>query len=147
MSGNLERGAAADLWRNTLSRIPTVFGRLAYLASLRDQNTGAYAHQGLAQLFGDEAADQTMRRSHFDVFVEWLGLNLQHQKSDLEEYLSELEEDTKTVLGNWVRLSPYLTFMPSEAREVERRLFTTDLEALLVLLTHDYAVACPDPDA
>lgn len=147
MPTNLERGAAADLWRNTLSQIPTVFGRLIYLASLRDQNTGTYAHQGLAQLFGDEAADQTMRRSHFDVFVEWLGMNLERQKCDLEEYLSELEEDTKTILANWVRLCPYLTFIPSEAREVERRLFRTDLETLLVILTHDYAVACPDPDA
>ena len=29
-----DRSAAADLWRNTLSQIPTTFGRLIYLASL-----------------------------------------------------------------------------------------------------------------
>ena len=48
----LERGAAADLWRNTLSQIPTLFGRLVYLSSLRDSNSGAYEHYGLAKVFG-----------------------------------------------------------------------------------------------
>jgi hypothetical protein len=56
-----DRSAAADLWRNTLSQIPTTFGRLIYLASLRDQNTGAYHHHGLEQLFGPEQAEQTLR--------------------------------------------------------------------------------------
>jgi hypothetical protein len=46
----LERSATADLFKNTLSRIPTLFGRLAYLASLRDSNSGIYRHYGLASI-------------------------------------------------------------------------------------------------
>ncbi len=95
-----DRSAAADLWRNTLSQIPTTFGRLIYLASLRDQNTGAYNHHGLAQLFGPDETDQTLRQSHSQIFSEWLCFNLEQQKSDLEGYLDELNEDKRTILGN-----------------------------------------------
>ena len=44
-----ERGAAADVWRHTLSQIPYLYGRLAYLGSLRNANTGRYEHHGLAR--------------------------------------------------------------------------------------------------
>ena len=142
-----DRSAAADLWRNTLSQIPTTFGRLIYLASLRDQNTGSYQHHGLAQLFGAEEADQTLRQSHTQTFSDWLCFNLEQQKQDLEGYLDELHEDKKTILATWIRLSPYRSYVPATARAVERNLFTTDLETVLELLRYDYAVASPDPDA
>jgi len=142
-----DRSAAADLWRNTLSQIPTTFGRLIYLASLRDQNTGAYQHHGLAQLFGVDEADQTLRQSHTQTFSDWLCFNLEQQKQDLEGYLDELHEDKKTILATWIRLSPYRSYVPATARAVERNLFTTDLETVLELLRYDYAVASPDPDA
>jgi hypothetical protein len=142
-----DRSAAADLWRNTLSQIPTTFGRLIYLASLRDQNTGAYQHHGLAQLFGVDEADQTLRQSHTQTFSDWLCFNLEQQKQDLEGYLDELHEDKKTILATWIRLSPYRSYVPATAREVERNLFTTDLETVLELLRYDYAVASPDRDA
>ena len=48
----LDRNAASDLWRNTLSQIPSVFGRLVYLASLRNANNGRYEHHGLALVLG-----------------------------------------------------------------------------------------------
>src|SRR4051812_33121708 len=65
-----DRGPAADLWRHTLSQIPTIFGRLVYLSSLRDPNTGVYHHYGLAQRFDEESADQTLRESHLKAFSE-----------------------------------------------------------------------------
>ena len=142
-----DRSAAADLWRNTLSQIPTTFGRLIYLASLRDQNTGVYQHHGLSQIFGPEQADQTLKQSHNVVFAEWLCFTLEQQKDDLEDYLNELKEDKRTILATWIRLSPYRSFVPASAREVERNLFNTDLETVLELLRFDYAVASPDPDA
>ena len=147
MKTKLERGAASDLWRNTLSQIPTMFGRVIYLSSLRNQNTGRYEHHGLAQMFGEDETDFTLRNSHFQIFSEWLCFNLERQKEDLENYLGESETDIRTVLATWARLSPFQNFVPAQARDVERQLFTTDLDAVLQLLRHDYAVASPDPDA
>jgi hypothetical protein len=143
----LERGAAADLWRNTLSQIPTLFGRLVYLASLRNGNSGVYEHYGLAQVFGDKDADRTLRQSHTQVFSAWLNLNLEQQKADLEEYLSGLEEDVDSILANWVRMAPYRNLIPARAREVERQLYLTDIEVVIELLKFDHDVASPDPTA
>jgi len=143
----LERGAAADLWRNTLSQIPTLFGRLVYLSSLRDSNSGSYEHYGLAQVFGAREADRTLRQSHTQAFASWLNLNLEQQKSDLEDYLAGLEEDIDAILANWIRLAPYRNLIPARAREVERQLYLTDLEVVLELLKFDHDVASPDPTA
>jgi hypothetical protein len=143
----LERSAAADLWRNTLSRIPTIFGRLAYLSSLRDPNTGVYMHYGLAQIFGEDTADQVLRQSHAAEFSRWLCLNLQQQKGELDKYFAELESDPRTVLANWLKAAPYRNLVPAEARHVERQLYILDLEALLELLRNEYGVAVPDSGA
>jgi len=144
---SLDRGAPADLWRNTLAQIPSVFGRLVYLCSLRDANTGAYQHFGLAQIFGDQAADEALRSSHQQVFAEWLGFGLEQQKADLDLYLAGLEGDRRTIVETWIRLAPYRNLLPSTTREVERELYLRDLETLLELLRSEYGVASPDPDA
>ncbi len=145
--GALERGAAVDLWRRTLSQIPTRFGRLVYLCSLRDPNTGRYEHHGLAQYFSPEEADRALRESHEQTFRDWLCLNLEQQKADLEEYLSGLSAAPGQVLGAWMRLSPYRSLAPSSARDMERDLYLADLEAILALLANQYGIQPSDPDA
>lgn len=139
--GNAERGAAADLWRHTLNQIPTTFGRLVYLASLRDQNTGRYEHHGLSSVFDDLETDEALRESHTASFSEWLGYSLEQQKSDLDVYLSSFQPDKRTILATWIRLTPYRNLVPASAGEPERRLYLADLEALLELLKHEYDVS------
>ncbi|MCL6505514.1 MAG: hypothetical protein K6T59_00670 [Bryobacteraceae bacterium] len=143
----LDRSAAAELWRNTLAQIPSLFGRLVYLASLRDQNTGRYEHHGLAQLFGEEVADEALRESHAATFQDWLCYTLEQQKSDLDLYLAGLDTDKRTLLDTWIRLAPYRSLIPASARDVERKLYLADLETLLELLRNEYDVSAPDPDA
>lgn len=143
----LERGAASDLWRHTLSQIPSVYGRLAYLTSLRDTNSGQYQHHGLALIFGDKEADEALRQSHQTSFEEWLGFTLEQQKADLDLYLSDLVGIKKTVVENWLRLAPYINLVPVTAGHTERTLFLSDLKALLELLKNECGAAAPDPDA
>src|SRR5580658_8601899 len=88
----LETSAISDLWKHTLSRIPTLFGRLAYLASLRDPNSGAYRHHGLSAVFGREESGKALRESHEQAFVEWLKLSLAEKYEDLARYLATLED-------------------------------------------------------
>ncbi|MCX6623475.1 MAG: hypothetical protein NTY38_20895 [Acidobacteria bacterium] len=144
--GVLNRSAAADLWRNTLSQIPTVFGRLVYLSSLRDANSGAYLHHGLSQVFGATESDQLLRRSHGDAFSEWLSFELEQQKGDLDAYLVDLSDDRRSIVEAWLSLSPYRNLIPVTVSEPERMLYLSDFEALLELLKHEYGAQGPVSD-
>jgi hypothetical protein len=143
----LKPEALPNLWRNTLSQIPSVFGRLVYLSSLRNVNNGRYEHHGLTLLFGEDQANRALRKSHASVFAEWLTFNLEQQKADLELYFSGLNEDVRTVLETWAKLAPYRNLIPSAVRGGERRLFVGDLTALLQTLTNARGVPESDPDA
>jgi hypothetical protein len=143
----VHHGAAFDVWRHTLSQIPSVFGRLVYLASLRDPNTGKYEHHGLALVFSEEEANKSLRTSHNTAFSEWIRFNLEQQKADLDLYLSQFFGNKALVIENWLRLAPYRNLIPTSVRGAERKLYLADLETLLELLKNEYGVCGPDRDA
>jgi hypothetical protein len=142
-----DRSAAADLWRNTISQIPSVFGRLVYLASLRNPNNGSYEHHGLALVFGEDEAAKALKNSHTAVFAEWISYNLEQQKADLDLYISGLYDDKRVVVETWLRLAPYRNLLPASVKAVERNLYLADFTALLELLRAANGVEAPDPDA
>ena len=143
----LDRGVAADLWRRTLSQITTVFGRLVYLASLRNVNTGRYEHHGLALVFGEDEAHRALRKSHVQIFEQWLNFSIKEQHDDLTLYLLSLEVDKRILIENWLRDMPYKDVVPPSFRAAERRLHIADITALLELLKNELGVSLPDPDA
>jgi hypothetical protein len=137
---------AGDVWRHTLARIPTLFGRILYLASLRDPATGEYRHPALAQMVGDEETGATLRRSHARVFQDWLCLSLEQQRADLQEYLAETPNPA-VLLAHWAESAAYRSWPPPDAQDVERRLFASDLETLFDLLRREYGGASPDRES
>ena len=141
--GNMEldRRPAEDLWRRTLSLIHSVFGRLEYLARIRNPHSGRYEHHGLALIFGDDEADQALRDSHLQIFQEWLSLDLERQKADLELFLMEQPTDRCTMAEIWRRLAPYRGLPPVSASEPEIELYLGDLELLLEAIRNECADA------
>jgi hypothetical protein len=135
--------AEQDVWSKTLTQVPTSFGKLVYLASLRNGNSGKYQHYGLAQIYGLEQSDSVLRQSHEDVFAGWLNLNLEQQRGDLEDFLDQIDDDRATVLRSWERLTPYRELPPSAAGDAERYLFVSDLEVILELLRSDSSSSSP----
>lgn len=125
---------AEELWRRTLANIPSIYGRLAYLASLVNVNSGRYEHHGLATIFGPEEADQALRKSHQQALLDWLSLQLEQQKADLELYFSTLPASRKTLVESWSRLKPYLMVVPAAASEAQRELFESNFAVLFRLL-------------
>lgn len=120
---------AQDLCRKTISQIPTRFGRLVFLASLRDSLTGRYVHETLTNLLGLEDADRLLCHAHHRVFSEWLCFSLAEQKADLDEFLESEPRE--------VSLQQCRSLAPPGAREVERQLYLTDLEMVLELIRHE----------
>ena len=127
----LEQTAAADLFKHTLSKIPTVFGRISYLASLRDPNLGAYQHHGLAAIFGREESRKALQQAHDEAFQEWLRLPLSTRRGDLNDYLRQLEAGAPEVVRSWMQTQVYRTYVPDSARQSETELFLHDLGILL----------------
>jgi hypothetical protein len=143
--GMLERTATDDLWKHTLSRVPTVFGRLMYLASLRDPNSGIYRHHGLSAAFGREESNRALKDSHRQTFREWLKLPLADRSRDLILYLSELEDPKSAVVNHWLNSKLYRDQVPSSARRMEREHFNQDFEILLEMLRNSWSDAEPAP--
>jgi hypothetical protein len=146
-SAALDKSAASNLWRNTLSQIPSVFGRLAYVSSLRNSNNGRYEHHGLTLVYGEEEASRALKKSHSQAFKEWLTFNLEQQKADIELYISGLPDDPRQVIQTWLKLAPYHNLIPAAVRGVERRIYIDDLKLVLEILKNAYGAGDSGPDA
>lgn len=143
--GVFERNVAENLWKHTLSRIPTVFGRLLYLSSLRDPNSGNYRHHGLSMGFGREESSRALLQSHEQTFQEWLNLALAGKYTDLMLFLDSLEDPRELVLDHWLRSKVYKAHVPGSARKMERDLFHVEVEALLQTIRNGLSGAEPSP--
>jgi hypothetical protein len=141
----LERNADADLWHHTLSQIPTVFGRLIYLAGLRDPLSGEYEHHGLSLLFGAEGADNAIKSSHRKTFQDWLLLPLSAKLEDLLDYVHESGKSSFDVQRTWTQTEVWRGFAPAGAGHAEKALYGSDMRNLLKLLAARHAVSGPDP--
>jgi len=146
LKGVLERNALADLWKHTLSQIPNTYGRLVYLASLRDPNSGTYRHYGLSAAFGREESTGALRKSHEDTFLEWLHLPLASKATDLKEHFQGFEENPRAVMTYIAHGMSYLSQTPDSASRAQRRQFQSEMEILLELLRNDSA-AEPFPNS
>lgn len=127
------RAAASDLWRNTLSKIDNVFGRLVYLSSLCNPNSGRYEHFGLTQIYGSKETDRAMREAHRKTFSAWLCFTLREQMLELEDYLDSLSLDRRLVLRAWESQATYRSVVPPDAGDAERQLYLCDFEMILAL--------------
>jgi hypothetical protein len=137
----------AELWRRTLAQIPSLLGRLVYLASLRDLNTGKYQHFGFAQQVGDRAAERTIRRSHGNAFEDWLCLSLSEQREQLDRHLDTTDGEREQILAHWQAEPPYLSWVPSQALPAQKDLFRADLEIVTDLIRRESSAFSPTRSA
>jgi len=123
-----------DLAYRSLSRIPCELGRLIYLASTREYNTGNYYHQGLADRFGPEAAQKALEIAHRQAFYKVSAYSLEDLVEELERYLASTKEDLKECLRAWQKLEPYRIAVPADVNATVARLFTSNLRLALAIL-------------
>src|SRR5947209_2644015 len=142
-----DREVLDDTWRRELGEIETTYGRLVYLASLRDCNSGRYEHY---------AADPSSRRRvhahcmrvHEAIFREWVNFTLERKKADIDVYIRGLDSvDPSELIDAWLRLTPYKNLVPAAVRGPDREMHISDFEAILGLLRNVYGVASPDRPA
>ena len=123
-----------DFAVTTLSVIPHEFGRLTYIASLRDLSTGRYEHAGLSALYPEEAIQQALKQCHEEVFRRILETPLAMQENDLRMCLERMDGPVRATVSHWRQLEAYRVLMPEESPDYLKELFCSNLRALLEIL-------------
>jgi hypothetical protein len=126
--------AYEDLLRRSLSRIPCDLGRLLYLASTRDYNTGNYHHDGLADRYSVKVARSALEIAHRQAFYKVAALSLRDLVRDLAAYLESSRENPEEFLRSWQRLEPYRIAIPMEVNPTVARLFASNVRLALAVL-------------
>jgi len=120
-----------------LSRIPSAFGKLAFVASLRQANPGCYHDPLAALVYGKEQVDATLRQKHREMFHAFLGAALATQTEQVAEYLARADDEKPRIaqtVRRWFQESLYEELIPATVRESEGELFSSDLRTILQLL-------------
>jgi hypothetical protein len=133
-------------WISDLADIPTRYGRLVYLAAIRNADNGRYEHFGF--ITGSSTsliASGKLKRIHESVFMEWVGCSLEAKAADIALYISTIEDvDECRLIDTWLRLTPYLNLVPAGVHGPERQRHISDSETILWLLQNLYGVGSPD---
>lgn len=145
--GGFDRSASEDLFRHTLARIPSLYGRLMYLSALRDANTGVYRHYGLAAAFGRDQSAKALETSHKRTFREWLQLSLEDKHADVVGYLATLDDPKGLVVQYWMESQGYLGCIPDAASKADRALYTSEVEQVLTIVSRSSDAGRRDPAA
>jgi hypothetical protein len=126
-----------DFTQTTLAGIPGEFGRLTYLASLRDLSSGRYEHAGLEAMYPEEVVQQALELCHEQIFERVLEAPLARQESDLKECLERMPGGLCSTLAHWRRMEAYRVLIPERAPSYLKELFCSNLRALLELLQEE----------
>jgi hypothetical protein len=125
--------AYEDLLQRTLARISSDLGRLIYLASTRDYNTGNYHHDGLAARFRPEIARKALEIAHRQVFCQVAAYSLEELVEQLETYIQSSRESRVEILGAWQKLEPYRIAIPAGVNSAVARLFLSNVRLALAI--------------
>jgi len=147
-SNATETDGSDALWIRDFSQIETFYGKLVYLAGLRNPDTGRYEHYGCSP--GTPSSlivGRNLKRIHETIFRDWIGLSLERKKADIELYIARVDQDRRLLVDAWLRLTPYLNLVPASVQGPERQRHISDFEAILGLLKNLYGVASPNQGA
>jgi excisionase family DNA binding protein len=125
--------------------LPSVLAQLAYLAQLRDPNTGEYSHPASTDHSRTQEAHPVLERLHTESFRRWLKLNLEGQKADFDLYVSGLQCSRQTVVRTWMQIESYRCLVAASASRPERELFFSCMHTLLHLRLVEANEGSPQP--
>ncbi len=144
-----EQNTTETLWARDLAQIESSYGKLVYLAGLRNSDNGRYEHYAsIVTYSGALVTSRALKRIHEAIFREWVTYPLERKKADIEIYIAGIDQVNKTeLLDAWLRLTPYKNLVPASIQGPEREKHISDFEAILGLLKNVYGVSSPDPNA
>lgn len=127
------RAVVEDFSSRTLAAISTVFGRLYYVSSLKDSNSGRYEHDGLMALYPENSVQVALSHCHEELFSRILETPLRDQERDLRECLSWAGDQYWDVVESWRKNRDFQNICPEGLPNYLNDLFCSNMGALLAI--------------
>jgi hypothetical protein len=128
------KSALDDVLDVTLSAVSGIVGKLEYLSGLRETSPRSYSHWGLARVYGEGAAQQSLAEAHSAFFLATLRTSLRTLRDDVEvssrAKQKPAEEYIKDLRGRWP------TLLPADLDGGSARHFSSVLHALSSLASN-----------
>jgi hypothetical protein len=124
-----------DFTSRTLAVIPSVFGRLYYVSSLKDSANGQYQHDGLVELYSEDSVQEALEQCHEELFSRILETPLPEQERDLRECLGEAGDRYWAVVDTWRKDRSFQTMCPEGLPGYLKDLFCSNFGVLLAIFS------------
>ena len=129
------RAVIEDFSSHTLAAISSDFGRLYYVSTLKDTDSGRYEHDGLASLYPENAVQAALSHCHEELFSRILETPLKDQEHDLHSCLVSAGEKYWDVIENWQEGRYFQNMCPEGMPDYLRDLFCSNMGALLAIFS------------
>ena len=121
------RAVIEDFSSRSLAAISTDFGRLYYVSSLRDSESGRYEHDGLKSLYPENAVQAGISHCHEELFSRILETPLREQERDLRECLGSAGDQYWDVVESWLESRYFQQMCPEGLPDYLRDLFSSNM--------------------
>ena len=129
------RAVIEDFSSRTLAAISSDFGRLYYVSSLKDSNSGRYEHDGLMSLYPENAVQAALSHCHEELFSRILETPLRDQGRDLRSCLGAAGEEFWDVVESWRESRYFREMCPEGIPNYLHDLFCSNMCALLAIFS------------
>jgi hypothetical protein len=127
------KSALEDLLGTTLAGVAGIAGKIEYVASLRDKNSGAYSHWGLTRAYGETAAQHALAEAHRLLFLRLLRTPLRALREDVLVSSGALQMTAGEYVERLRSLTPVL--LPPDLGGGSARHFSSVLQSLSFLVS------------
>ena len=132
-----------DFTSRTLAAIPSDFGRLYYVSSLKDSLTGRYQHDGLMDMYSENSVQEALGQCHEELFSRILETPLSEQERDLRKCLDATGDRFWTFVESWQNDKSFQAMCPEGLPSYLNDLFCSNVAALLAIFSSRRVTAGP----
>jgi hypothetical protein len=136
------RRVTADFTSRSLAAIPSDLGKLYYVCSLRDLETGRYVHEGLTFIYSEASVQQALSQCHEELFTRILETPLEDQEADWRLCFAPAGEPDWTPKGTG-RVDSFRSLAPDGLPDYLTDLFRSNAEAILAVISSQHAISEP----
>lgn len=129
------RAVIEDFSSQSLAAISSDYGRLYYVSSLKNSDSGRYEHDGLTSLYPENAVQSGISHCHEELFSRILETPLREQERDLRACLNSAGDQYWDVVESWRESRYFREMCPEGLPDYLHELFCSNLIALLAIFT------------